>query len=75
MADGGSSVIIPKDEVHSFVIRCMGAVGLKVKHSNVLADLITSADYRGHASHGLNKLGKITLLLFHFVHFWQIYLM
>lgn len=74
MADGGSSVIIPKDEVHSFVIRCMGAVGLKVKHSNVLADLITSADYRGHASHGLNKLGKITLLLFHFVHFWQIYL-
>lgn len=61
MADGGS-VIIPNDEVHRFVIRCMGTVGLKVKHSTVLADLITSADYRGHASHGLNKLGKFTLL-------------
>jgi LDH2 family malate/lactate/ureidoglycolate dehydrogenase len=60
MADGGS-VIIPKDEVHRFVIRCMGTVGLEVKHSTVLADLITSADYRGHASHGLNKLGKFTL--------------
>ncbi|CAG2213782.1 unnamed protein product [Mytilus edulis] len=50
------SIVVTKDEVHSFVIRSMEAVGLKLKHGTVLADLIVSAECRGHASHGLNKL-------------------
>lgn len=58
MATEGS-VTVTKGEVHSFVIRCMEAVGLKEKYSTILADLVLSADYRGHASHGLNKLGKL----------------
>ena len=58
MATEGS-ILALKEEVHAFVIRSMAAVGLTEKHACVLADLLLSADYRGHVSHGLNKLGNL----------------
>ena len=45
-------------EVESFVERCMIAVGTDPQHSNALAQVLREADYRGHVSHGLNRLGK-----------------
>ncbi|XP_005099922.1 uncharacterized oxidoreductase YjmC [Aplysia californica] len=43
-------------EMHAFVIRCMTKAGAKTSHSSALADLLVAADYRGHYSHGLNRL-------------------
>lgn len=43
-------------EVESFVERCMIAVGTDPHHSNALAQVLREADYRGHVSHGLNRL-------------------
>lgn len=48
-------------EVESFVERCMRAVGTDPRHSNALAQVLREADYRGHVSHGLNRLGKDNL--------------
>ncbi|XP_062588864.1 uncharacterized oxidoreductase YjmC-like [Saccostrea cucullata] len=52
----GSESIVPEKELHSFVVRCMEAVGANSEHASVLADLIVAADTRGHYSHGLNRL-------------------
>ena len=35
----------------------MDAVGSPIEHSNQLADILITSDYRGHYSHGLNRLG------------------
>lgn len=48
--------VVPLDEFHAFVVRCMKAVGISEDHGSALADLLVSADYRGHFSHGLNRL-------------------
>lgn len=55
---GDKEAVVLKDELHSFVVRSMEAVGLKPDRGSVLADLLVSADYRGHYSHGLNRLGN-----------------
>lgn len=60
MATGTESVV-PEEELHSFVVRCMTAVGTNSQHASVLADLIVAADTRGHYSHGLNRLGKCSV--------------
>ena len=60
MSDEGCTVALP--EFHAFVVRCMTAVGISETHGGALADLLVSADYRGHYSHGLNRLGKCRLL-------------
>ncbi|XP_078615013.1 putative oxidoreductase YjmC isoform X1 [Branchiostoma floridae x Branchiostoma japonicum] len=51
-----ASHIVPKQEVIAFVERCMGAVGTPVAHASALAQALMTADYRGHFSHGLNRL-------------------
>ena len=33
-------------------------VGTSKEHSLALANVLVAADYRGHYSHGLNRLGK-----------------
>ncbi|XP_063421217.1 uncharacterized oxidoreductase YjmC-like isoform X2 [Mytilus trossulus] len=53
---GESEKVVPRQELHTFVVRAMEAVGLQTDRSSVLADLLVSADYRGHYSHGLNRL-------------------
>jgi LDH2 family malate/lactate/ureidoglycolate dehydrogenase len=59
MASEGS--IVPLHEFHAFVVRCMKAVGISEEHGSSLADLLVSADYRGHYSHGLNRLGEFCI--------------
>ena len=53
-------VLVAKSEVTAFIERCMVAVGTKPAHAKALADNLTMADYRGHFSHGLNRLGIFT---------------
>ena len=50
--------IVPLNEFHDFVARVMVAVGINQDDACALADLLTSADYRGHYTHGLNRLGR-----------------
>jgi LDH2 family malate/lactate/ureidoglycolate dehydrogenase len=50
--------VVPVTEMHTFVVRCMIAVGTPQHHATALADLLTAADLRGHYSHGLNRLGE-----------------
>ena len=49
-------VAIP--EIKDFICRCMTAVGTRDNHASELADVLVAADYRGHFSHGLNRLGE-----------------
>ena len=53
-------VCVANKEVKFFIERSMMAVGTKPSHATSLADNLTMADYRGHFSHGLNRLGKLT---------------
>ena len=48
-------------EVQSFMRRCMESVNVKPAHAEVLAEVLMKADYRGHYSHGLNRLGKYSI--------------
>ena len=57
MADS-PELIVPLDEFHSFVVRVMCEVGISQSDACALADLLVAADYRGHFTHGLNRLGK-----------------
>ena len=57
MADA-NEIIVPPQEFHAFVVRVMDAVGITESDACALADLLVSADYRGHYTHGLNRLGK-----------------
>jgi len=56
-SDAGG-ILVAKPEVTAFIERCMVAVGTKPEHAKPLADNLTMADYRGHFSHGLNRLGN-----------------
>lgn len=51
--------IISREEMHSFIKRSMVAVGTNASHAETLADVLLMGDYRGHFSHGLNRLGTI----------------
>ncbi|KAK7508680.1 hypothetical protein BaRGS_00000246 [Batillaria attramentaria] len=56
-ASGDASlIVIPREELHAFVVRSLEKVGAKTSHARDLADLLVAADYRGHFSHGLNRL-------------------
>ncbi|CAG7724823.1 unnamed protein product [Allacma fusca] len=48
--------LIPKEEVKRFVSDCMVKIGTPVNNAEALAEVLISADYRGHYSHGLNRL-------------------
>ena len=56
--DVKASVLVPMPEITAFIERCMIAAGTKPSHAKALANNLTMADYRGHFSHGLNRLGK-----------------
>lgn len=45
-------------EMEDFMERCMIAAGSKPEHAKMLASCLIAADYRGHFSHGLNRLDK-----------------
>ena len=47
---------IPKHEVERFMVDCMTAVKVPEDRGLKLAQNLSEADYRGHFSHGLNRL-------------------
>jgi LDH2 family malate/lactate/ureidoglycolate dehydrogenase len=51
--------IVPVEEFRDFVVRCSKSVGIAEDHAGSLAEMVVSADYRGHYSHGLKNLGQI----------------
>ena len=55
--DSKTFVAIP--EIKAFIQRCMTAAGTREKHGEQLAEVLVAADYRGHFSHGLNRLGRL----------------
>lgn len=48
--------IIPLKDAKRFIIQCMEAVGTPKAHAEALGDVLVEADYRGHYSHGMNRL-------------------
>ena len=52
-----ASKIVPIDEMRSFIERVMTKLGVVKSHAESLADLLVTGDYRGHYSHGFNRLG------------------
>lgn len=47
---------IPINEVKRFIVDSFVAVKTPQDHAQMMADLLVEADYRGHFSHGLNRL-------------------
>lgn len=43
-------------EVKRFMVDCFVASKTPKKHAELMADLLVAADYRGHFSHGMNRL-------------------
>lgn len=54
-ADSGE-IVVQREEIHGFVVRCLTAVGAVEKYAQTFADCLITADYRGHYSHGVNRL-------------------
>jgi len=48
--------LVRKDDMENFMQRCMLAAGAKQSHADSLASCLIAGDYRGHFSHGLNRL-------------------
>lgn len=48
--------IIPISEVKRFIVDCFVASNTPKEHAELMADLLVDADYRGHFSHGMNRL-------------------
>lgn len=55
-AENSNRNVIPIDEVKRFIVDCFVAVKTPKKHAELMANLLASADYRGHFSHGMNRL-------------------
>lgn len=51
-----SRCVIEKQVVQNFIERCMIAVGTQQHHARSLAEVLVEGDYRGHYSHGLNRM-------------------
>lgn len=50
--------LVPLDNARKFIVDSLSAVGTPLDHARQQADLLVEADYRGHYSHGMNRLGK-----------------
>lgn len=59
--------MVANSEIEDFMVRCMTKVGTATDHAIALAKCLSAADYRGHFSHGLNRLG-ILLIRFNIFH-------
>ncbi|KAL3832239.1 hypothetical protein ACJMK2_023899 [Sinanodonta woodiana] len=46
-------ILVAKEEVHSFIVRCIVGAGAELSHAECLADNLVLADCRGHTTHGL----------------------
>lgn len=48
--------LVTKSEMEEFMFNCMVKSGAKIEHARSLSSCLILADYRGHFSHGLNRL-------------------
>ena len=53
-----SMAVVPVQEARRFMIDALVSVGTTKQNAIQLADVLVAADYQGHYSHGLNRLGK-----------------
>lgn len=53
---GDTVLVTPIDEAKKFLINCFESVGTCRENAEIIADNLVEADYRGHYSHGLNRL-------------------
>lgn len=53
-----SQLVTTIEEARRFMVDCFKAVGTPQQHAETVADNLLEADYRGHYSHGMNRLGK-----------------
>lgn len=60
---------VPVEEVRRYAKDCMVAAGTNPEHALALANVLVAADYRGHYSHGLNRLGITPKFLISFLRF------
>lgn len=51
-----SQKLVKVDESRRFMVDCFTAVKVPREHAEQQADLLVAADYRGHFSHGMNRL-------------------
>ncbi|XP_049817148.1 uncharacterized oxidoreductase YjmC-like isoform X2 [Aethina tumida] len=52
----GRNPVTKKEEARRFMVDCFKAVGTPQDHAEIVADNLVEADYRGHYSHGMNRL-------------------
>uniref|UniRef100_A0A5S6QF49 Malate dehydrogenase n=1 Tax=Trichuris muris TaxID=70415 RepID=A0A5S6QF49_TRIMR len=52
----GYDHLLSVNEVKDFMTACVVSAGAEEEHASMLADVLIAADYRGHYSHGLNRL-------------------
>lgn len=50
--------VVPLQEAKRFLKDCLMAVNTSEEAAEQLAEVLVAADYRGHYSHGLNRLGE-----------------
>lgn len=62
-----SDGVVPVKEAKRFLKDCLMAVNTSAETADQLAEVLVEADYRGHYSHGLNRLGKFYLISVVFV--------
>lgn len=48
--------VVPKDEVVRFIEECMCKAGTSPEDARVVGHHLMTADYRGHFSHGMNRM-------------------
>nr|XP_050851979.1 uncharacterized oxidoreductase YjmC-like [Vespula vulgaris] len=51
-----SEMVVPKEEVVRFIQQCMCKVGTLKEDAYIVAYHLMTSDYRGHFSHGMNRL-------------------
>ncbi|KAJ8916324.1 hypothetical protein NQ315_005019 [Exocentrus adspersus] len=49
-------LVTPIEEAERFMVDCFKASGTPQKHAEIVAKNLIEADYRGHYSHGMNRL-------------------
>ncbi|KAE9421727.1 hypothetical protein Angca_007247 [Angiostrongylus cantonensis] len=54
--DESEEIVVSKKELRLFALNCLEKVACSPSHAQQLVDILICSDYRGHYSHGLNRL-------------------
>ncbi|XP_018574226.1 uncharacterized protein LOC108913205 [Anoplophora glabripennis] len=52
----GCKSVTTLEEARRFIVDCFKAVGVSEEYARIVSDNLVEADYRGHYSHGMNRL-------------------